>query len=312
MPFLKSFFLALVLGLVLFVRSDRAEAITKFDQILGIRISQAIGQNILGNPPLPRLEEKQRSHFTPMVSYVEVNVDNPTSTFAPSDPSDPNSQLVGIPTYSGRLQGWTAGAGLTQSSKQNWSVYAFGNMSRVEGEIKRTDVSYPLGLKDMKNSGYNLSVGLSCRLWSEKTFPIVLGVLGGPFISRFDSKFNLDNGTNASYRSTSFIYGPMLGLQALLRIKRLEFNPFFLQYWDLSDPCQTYSTTVVGETVDTASAAGCSKENREIRMEGSFYSYGLNVSIFGLAFGAYSKVQENEDLETVEVHNYSLSYTFSY
>ena len=281
--------------------SQTARSVTKFDQILGLHISQAISQEIMGSPPLPSLEEKTKSHFRPMVSYLVAQANNSAATSS-----------GGTAAYNAELKGWTAGMSLTNSSKHNMGFYLFATMSDAEGDIK-SDESFSIKLKDMKTFGYNLSTGISYRLWSEKDFPLTIGVLAGPFASRFANEFVLDP-IGYKYNSATFLYGPMVGAQGHVRILGLRLNPFFLQYFDLSNPCRTYSTSAPSafDSVSAESSAGCSQENREIRMEGSFYSYGLNIEFWSISISAYSKVQKNSDLESVKVHNYAVSYSFNY
>lgn len=278
-----------------------AGAATNLDQIIGIRISQLIAQGILGSPPLPSLYENSRTHFAPQVSYIEVKANNKNA---------PEGYLP----YTGKFHGWSAGVGLTESTRTRVGLYGFATTSSVKGGISAevsqgSGVSSNFELKDMKNSGYNLSAGFSFRPWSVQTFPIALGFLAGPFISEFQSTFKFGD---FSYSSKTFVFGPMVGVQAVIKVFGAELNPFYLQYYDLSSHCQTYSTNATNDGVSADSAKGCSVQKKEIELDGSFYSYGLNLGLFGLSFSAITKVKKDPSLESLSVKNYNFGYTFHF
>ena len=175
-----SFFPTLILFLVI---SSNVLAATKLDPLIGVRMSQLITQTVLASPPQPSLVRTREHHLIPQVSYL----------IAEAEDSTPNE--IGSMSYNGKFSGWTAGLGFTESTQTKLSYYGFAIASRSSGSITIYDnysgSTNTNKLSDMNNSSYSIAGGLSYRLWDVKSFPISLGILLGPFASRFDSSFNI-------------------------------------------------------------------------------------------------------------------------
>jgi hypothetical protein len=282
-----------------------AQAATKLDQMIGIRLSQRVSQTILAAPPLPSLTEDREHHLIPTGSSLKATAE------------DSNANDYSTSHYGGKFSGWTGGMGFTESTRKNLSYYGFAMMSQLKGKISMTNYDssgtqiYNASLDNMQTTGINLAWGLSLRLWSAKKAPFSLGILGGPFASRFSSKFAVSGG-GGNYSANSFVYGPSIGAQAFFQPFKIRINPYVLYYHDLSSKCQPYNTDQTqdqGNILDTCSNGGTV---RALTLKGSFLAYGLNVGIFGLSFNVYTHLRKDPELESIKITNYALSYTFGF
>ncbi|MGZ3706461.1 MAG: hypothetical protein ACXWP1_11775, partial [Bdellovibrionota bacterium] len=215
----------LFLGLLFVALAPPANAFTQLDPITGTRISEYVTQSILGSPPLPSLTDDKKHHLKPQASYLVMVTDDATT--APDGAST---------YYGGAFKGGTAGLGYAQNNKQKLSLYGFGLFNRVSGSINSTIVSpggaaSTVDLTNMVSSGYSLFLGGSYRLWSEKTFPLLIGLLAGPFASKFTS--DLDEG-QYHYSASALIFGAAIGIQAYLKVFGIKFNPYYFYYTDFS------------------------------------------------------------------------------
>ena len=223
--------------------------------------------------------------------------------------------------YSGSFRGWTVGMGFTTESESNLSWYGFGMYTNLNGGISvpssENNGNSTFRLDNMKSSGYNLATGANLRLWSAKRFPFTIGLIGGSFISQFESSFDTSSSQSTSstgkYTSSSSVFGPVAGIQAFTQIFGLKINPYYLYFYDISDPCQEYTTTSPNDNgADPTMNDKCTAANRySITLNGTFATYGLNLGVFGLTFGAYSNVKKDSSLNSITLKNYALSYSFA-
>lgn len=299
-----------------FLFSTFSSAETAFDPLIGIRTGQAVTNSILASPPLPGISREQEGtqyHLSPQVSYILVRAENNVQ----------NDEKM-IPTYSGDFTGNSIAIGYTRDSQTRLSYFGFITYSKANGKIMESPSGFGTTLENMSSSSINFSAGVSLRFWSERQFPVVIGLLAGPFISKHSSRLTAtfrdpsssDSSSNSSnqYSSESFIYGPMLGVQAYFKISSLAFNPYFLYYKDLSSPCQTFETdaTIPEGQGWIDSAKSCNADNKEIYLDGTFSAFGLNVGYRKLLFGVFSKANDDEALSSIKVQRYTVSYTLDF
>jgi len=283
------------------------------DQLLGIRLAQTVSQNILASPPLPSLVENTKSGIKPAGSYLTLKMEG----------KEKYDEAYPPLRFGGKGKGWSAGLGITEHTKQKLSFFGFGIMSSTKSTMVLNHENSNAGfyLHNIKSIGYNLMGGLSYRFWTRKTFPIVLGALGGPFFSYFRSEFKTSNSPiyeegnefeTETYSSSTLVFGPMVGAQLFLSIWGMEINPFILRYMDVSSTCEAYKTTAENDTGNSQANNKC-KKPRQIELDGTFTGYGLNLGLFGLSFGAYSKITPHTSTagsSSIKVSNYSFSYNF--
>lgn len=306
---MRSRFTSIVVYTTLLIFANRTFASTAFDPMIGIHIGQLVANNILASPPMPTIAEQNKSanlHISPVVSYLKVNAGK----------SDDD--------YSGTLSGYSAGVGFTLDSKTKLSYYGFATYSQTKGGIDQNGLSstYGTSLKDMQNIALNLSMGASLRLWSAKDFPLVIGILAGPFVSSFTSKLVANttdpnsSGTrfDSNYSSDSLVYGPMAGVQGYFQIGGLAVNPYFLYYKDLSGKCQPYKTDspIADQQSWPDSTKSCDATNKEIYIDGTFSAYGLILGWHGIALNVLSHPSDDSDLSSITVQSYTLSYTLDF
>lgn len=280
-----------------------------FDPLIGTRIGQVITNKILASPPMPKIAGKEASfQISPLGSVVEVKAEK----------SEPDSE-----NFTGSSKGYSAGMGFTYNSKTKLSFYGFATSAETKGEIQTPGFNPNSGTKvsGMKNSGTNVSLGASYRLWSENDFPLVVGILAGPFVSKYKNSLvatSKEPGnssgpmTDHPYSSESTVYGPMAGIQAHYKLAGVSINPYFLYYKDISNFCETYSTDADTTGRFWESAKTCNPDNREVYVDGTFSAYGLILGYGGLSLGVLAEPEKNDELSSLTVQSYTLSYTFGF
>ncbi len=281
-------------------------ATTQLDPLIGVRVSEYTSQRVLSSPPLPALDADKAHQLIPSLAYL-VSSAGATTTSGLSEQS-----------YSGSFKGGTFGLGLVTSIDPNLSFYGFALLNSLKGSIGIDDTysgtppaAFHFELSGMNNFGYNAMLGLEKRLiGSSKDSAFQFGVFGGPFLSGFTTKFVVEasNGSsNSNYNATSFVFGPMAGVQALLKIWKIRINPYALYYLDLSGKCQSFASDdgSMGPIGDSCSENGTVKA---ITLNGTFSSVGLAVGAYGLNFNVYSHIYSDSSLSSINSTSYGVSY----
>lgn len=273
------------------------------DPLTGVRISLLAIETVLAAPPLPDLIEKDKGHVTVQGSYIAANVDDTASLSANLSE-----------TSTGNFRGGAVGVGFTTPSRKAWGYYGFITANYVAGNLSLNQTGNPsITLSDMKNYGYSAAGGISLRLWSARTFPLTFGIFAGPTASLFSSKFSVldstGNNVGGNYSSTPFTFGGMGGVQAGLALGPIYLNPYIMYYEDFTNGCKSFS---VDNGATGPASPDCPNDPNSIKIPLSFGAYGINVGFKRFLLNVYSHVNKDSSLDSIDLHNYQLSYTFDY
>lgn len=277
--------------------------------MIGIRFAHYVAQSALASPPLPNLVDessKEDFHVSPSVSYL------------PGELLPPSGNI-----YGGTFTDWSYGLGLTHDTTKRLSLFAFGMMSRMNAEV-HVNISLQDGtatsptpfLDNMKNLGYNFAGGFSYRLWSIRSPAMALGLMVGPYYSKFKSELRLvyaDPPQN--YAAEPVIYGAVVGAQAYAKLLGIKLRPYIVYYRDFSGRCERFTTDTPNAETDTdigATDACAQTDSTQLTLDGTFWAYGLKAGFYGLTVALYQKIHTTSALASIRGTRYSASYTLSF
>jgi len=259
---------------------------TALDPVFGVKVSIVAMQGLLASLPPPSLE---KGGFAVPVQ----------GTYLTGKATGP---MPGIGTYNATFKGNGYTAGLTSGEVYDFRFFVMAMANSMNGsvDINPTTSSFALThLDNVKTSGQAVIAGLGYRLIGGDKSPFALGLFGGGAAFKFNSQFSIPGGYGfeSTYESNPTIAGPLAGLQFDVKLGPIFINPYGFFFSDQSK-CKAYDSPT------NPTSDGC------LTTSASFTAFGLNVGYKSLRLNAYSMVRNSQDLDSVKINAYSLSYTF--
>lgn len=280
-----------------------SELLASLDPTTGAQMSVAAAQDLLVSPPLPRLEAGGKWQISPQVGYMTA-----TSSSALAK----GTSNAGSGSYNGKLNGFSAGLGVTSPTSGRTGFFAFLVGSSITGKIDIYDNTGSLAttLNNMRSTVVAGTAGMNYRFIGESNSPVSMGFFLGPTFMSINSSFEAiatGGSLSATYAMNPNTYGVYSGLQGKVTVGKLIINPYVLYMKELSDSCKKLETSQAG------SIAGCSSDPSKlgsIDLSTTFSGFGLFLGYKALRFNVYSKAIRDSSYSDILISNYSISYSF--
>ncbi len=273
------------------------------DPLTGVRISLLGIQTALSEPPIPDLHDTHKGSLAVAGSLIIANV------------SDTETSGGFSLVSNGSFLGGGVGLGYSSPTSNRIGYFVFATANYVSGNLQMNGNGVIINLANMKNEGFGTAAGGSLRLWKMKSLDFSGGIFVGPTFSYFSSKFNVQDQTGATvgggtYTAQPTTLGAMGGAQIGFTLIGIYFNPYAIYYQDFSDGCRNFNTSI--PLAADAPASQCSEGPYFIKLPLSYFVYGINVGIKSFFFTAYSHVNKDSSMNSINLNAYQASYRFDF
>jgi hypothetical protein len=269
------------------------------DPSTAARLSVASAENLLAAPPLPNLEGKDKTIYTPLIGYSISKIKG----------VEPYRPPVAGYSYDGGASGPVGALGVTFPHYGRLSGFALVFANSFSGKIDADFGTDLFHLKDIKANVFGAVAAVNFRVLGDASSRYAVGLFSGPGYMRSSSSFVAEidapgAGAGSTYAMTTNIYGIYSGLQAKARWGNILFNPYVLYFADLSNKCRKFSEG----TINSDPSSECT--DNSIATRASFSAYGFVVGYGKFSLNIYSHTISGDEYRDITSQTYSLSYAF--
>ena len=218
---------------LIFILLISCQARADLDVSTATRISLGAAQNLLAAPPLPTLDAGGKYTVAPALGIMSASLEGTGQPMAAMPDSVPPMPAY-TPTYSGKLNGYSAGLSFTSPTYGRTGFFLFLVGSQMTGEI---DVYFgsqvAFAMKNLKAQALACAGGVSYRFVGDSKSKYAMGAFLGPAYMNLDSAFDpaqyLPLGTGEDYEFKISVLAAYAGVQGQVRVWKFLINPYVLQ-----------------------------------------------------------------------------------